>query len=77
MKIKYYQDLGKKLNKEKREDLIAKLRVLGHMCFEELPEYQCFSFDCDFKRHIIAVAYSGEKILEYPILCRIEHVTSR
>lgn len=72
MKIKYYQDLGKKLNKEKREDLIAKLRVLGHMCFEELPEYQCFSFDCDFKRHIIAVAYSGEKIIGFSSALKLE-----
>lgn len=72
MKIKYYQKLSKKLNEKKRKYLIAELRALGHMCFEELPEYQCFSFDCDFKKHIITIAYDGEKIVGFSSALKLE-----
>ncbi len=65
MKIKYYQNLGKKLNEKKRKNLIAQLRTLGYACFEKLPEYQCFAFDCDFKRHVIAIAYDRKKIVGF------------
>ena len=72
MKIKYYQKLSKKLNEKKRKDLIAELRALGHMCFEELPEYQCFSFDCDFKKHVITIAYDGKKIVGFSSALKLE-----
>ena len=65
MKIKYYQNLGKNLDEKTRKKLIRGLRRVGERCFSEIPEYQCLSWDCDFKRNVIAIAFDNKKIVGF------------
>ena len=71
MKIKYYQNLGKNLDEKTRKKLIRGLRRVGERCFSELPEYQCLSLDCNFKRHVITVAYDGRRIVGFSSALRL------